>query len=184
MTLRSFALATLAVLYPALAWAHSFSVVLIVPADAPQIARDMERAFLLAADERDQHPDNHADGHLGGLDVYLSVMEVTDTEAIANVPADIVADPLHVPSAIHPDDTPLWVFGGDIEVLNREHVLGTAADPRLPSFPARFEAATGRPPPSEAEAAYLAARLIDVIVRPLDDAADAPALRRAIDALR
>jgi hypothetical protein len=164
--------------------AHSFSVVLIVPAAEPQIAQDMERAFLLAADERDQHPDNHADGHLGGLDVYLTAMDASDLDAVVGSGAEIVVDPLFSPFVIYQGESQLWVFGDDIDVLDREQVLGASADPRLPPFAARFEAATGRPPPSEAEAAYLMARLIDVIVRPLDDASDALALRSAIDALR
>lgn len=183
MTLNTWMAALALLTLPVTAWAHAFSVVLIVPAGEPQIAQDMERAFLLAADERDQHPDNHADGHLGGLDVYLVVMENADAEAIATAAPEIVIDALASPGAAHQGEERLWISGGDLERLDRERMLGSA-DPDLPAFSGRFESATGRIPSPQAEAAYLAARLIDLIVRPLDDASDPLALRRAIDRLR
>ena len=167
------------------ALAHAFNLLLVVPADDP-VADDMRRAVLLAAEERDGHPDNHSDGHLGGLDVYVTLSTgLSDPDNWAEAEPDIVLDVLHTPVSIHMDDDPEWlaIFGPQLGRLDRDAVLGAAADPAFPPFAARFRAATGRDPGPEAEAAYLGARLIDLIVRPLDDASDPAALFRELDRL-
>ena len=53
--------------------AHSFKVGFIIPLSGAEVAKgnDALDAMLLAADERDRHPGNESDGHLGGLDVYI-----------------------------------------------------------------------------------------------------------------
>lgn len=167
------------------ALAHSFNLLLVVP-DGEVIADDMRHAVLLAADERDGHPDNHSDGHLGGLDVFVTLTsDLADPDNWAEADPDIVVDPLLHPMVIYYDDLKWFaLFGSQFSVLNRDAVLARAADPTLPPFAARFEQVTGRPPGDEAEAAYLGARLIDLIVRPLDDASDPVALRLQLEALR
>ena len=55
------------------AFGHSFNVALVVPAGERVQAM---QAFLLASGERDRHANEESDGHLGGLDVYVSVVEM------------------------------------------------------------------------------------------------------------
>lgn len=56
--------------------AHSFDVALVVslPENELTHASEIQRGFLLAASERDAHPGQVSDGHLGGLDVYVDVV--------------------------------------------------------------------------------------------------------------
>lgn len=57
--------------------AHSFNVSLLIPpskAGAPS-GDQILRGFMLATKERDGHPDQESDGHLGGLDVYVTVVD-------------------------------------------------------------------------------------------------------------
>ena len=72
--LTIFAATTLAA-NPALA--HSFNVTLVIPlsGDAAVRGRQFRQGFMLATAERDSHPDQESDGHLGGLDVYVHVID-------------------------------------------------------------------------------------------------------------
>lgn len=171
---------------PCAALAHSFNLLLVVPEDAA-IAEDMRLAVLLAADERDGHPDNHSDGHLGGLDVYLTdTRQLPDPADWFEAEADIVLDALLFPLAHYADRDPEWLalYGTDLDRLDRDALLATAADPAIGPFQARFRAATGRDPGPEAQAAYVGARVVDLIVRPLDSADDPGALGKELDRLR
>ncbi len=71
------AAAILAALPAAPAGAHRFNVGLLVPLSGPSAfaGRQMRDGFLLATRERDGHPDEESDGHLGGLDVYLLAVD-------------------------------------------------------------------------------------------------------------
>lgn len=169
---------------PGMALAHSFNLLLVVPEDTA-IAEDMRLAVLLAADERDGHPDNHSDGHLGVLDVYLTdTRALSEPAAWAEAEPDIVADPLVEPFAVY--ENPGWarVSPDDIATLDTSATLAEAADPSVAPFAERFRERTGRDPEAEAVAAYLAARVIDLIVRPLDSADDPDALRKELERLR
>ncbi len=64
------------------ALAHSFRMALLLPltgADAA-VGRQAVKGFLLATRERDGHPDETSDGHLGGLDVYVLVIDTNRPE--------------------------------------------------------------------------------------------------------
>ena len=166
------------------ALAHSFNLLLIVPAEA-QAGEDMRLAVLLAADERDGHPDNHSDGHLGGLDVYLTdTMQLSAPEAWGEAEPDIVIDVLMARFAGEEEPDWLRISLQDLELIDRQATLNEAADPSVAPFAERFRAETGREPGAAVEAAYVAARIVDLIVRPLDDGGDAEALRRELDALK
>lgn len=65
------------------ALAHSFELAFVVQAadrsaDGRHPAYD---GFRFATKERDAHADEEADGHLGGLDVYIRVLDVADDGA-------------------------------------------------------------------------------------------------------
>lgn len=192
MTLRNFAALALlhGLLTPVLtagaALAHSFNLLIVVPDNAP-VREDMRRAVFLAADERDGHPENHSDGHLGGLDVYVTLTsDLRDRAAWDEAQPDIVLDALFTPHVIYTNPVPEWLalYGFHLDLLDREAVLAAAADPTVPLFAERFRAATGRDPGPAASAAYLGARLVDLIVRPLDDAGDPGTLMEQLEALR
>jgi hypothetical protein len=70
--------------------AHSFKVGAMIPLSGPsaETGRQWLDGFLLATREQDAHPDQHSDGHLGGLDVYvLTVDSAGDASAIKNLVA-------------------------------------------------------------------------------------------------
>ncbi|MCF6327549.1 MAG: hypothetical protein L3J21_09700 [Devosiaceae bacterium] len=64
------------------ALAHSFNVTLIIPLSGPDEAQGEQflDGFMLATRERDGHPNEESDGHLGGLDVYVTTID--DSEDI------------------------------------------------------------------------------------------------------
>lgn len=57
--------------------AHSFNVALIIPLSGPnaQQGKQFLNGFMLATTERDAHPNQESDGHLGGLDVYVTTID-------------------------------------------------------------------------------------------------------------
>ncbi|VAW22753.1 hypothetical protein MNBD_ALPHA11-1099 [hydrothermal vent metagenome] len=59
------------------ALAHSFNVTLIIPLSGTDKAQGDQflEGFMLATRERDGHPDEESDGHLGGLDVYVTTID-------------------------------------------------------------------------------------------------------------
>ena len=59
------------------ALAHRFNVTLVIPkSNAASVqGRQFLDGFMLATTERDSHPDQESDGHLGGLDVYVAVID-------------------------------------------------------------------------------------------------------------
>jgi hypothetical protein len=161
--------ACLAALAPA-AWAHSFNVVMVVPDDLAQGARnDMAAAFLVASEERDGHANEESDGHLGGLDVYITLATVSDRARIDAADPDILALPL-AGDARSGDAVVLGAMAADsseaTEFLSRPAGAGFAP------FAARFSDRAGRAPGAEATAAYLAARRIDLAVRALESVDD------------
>ena len=65
--------------------AHSFKVALVASVSGPKAgpgkhARD---GFMLATTQRDSHPDQESDGHLGGLDVYVTLINPRHSPATA-----------------------------------------------------------------------------------------------------
>lgn len=58
-------------------YAHGFTVALIAPSSGTnmEIGEHVRDGFLRATRERDSHPNEESDGHLGGLDVYLILID-------------------------------------------------------------------------------------------------------------
>ena len=166
------------------AFGHSFNVALVVPEGARVQAM---QAFLLASGERDRHANEESDGHLGGLDVYVSVVEM-DAD-VAGVRENVVAS--------QPDI--IAVVGADLQGTGLEAMFeGTRAwvlpiysvSPRAEQafmmaggsdFAARFAVQAGDPAGESARLVYIAARLIDLAVRAQGGAADRAALLAAIE---
>jgi hypothetical protein len=161
--------------------AHEFELLLLAPPDASQATLDqMRTAFLIASHERDSHPDETSEGHLGGMDVQLTLArlgEAAEIDALAFVVAPLAA----------PDDAAVVSLAapGGAVVVDSVHLsaLPPALDQgnaTLPPFADRFRAETGQDPGPDAWATYLAARLVDLAIRPLDSVDDREALRKAL----
>ena len=155
-TITTFLLTFLMHITPNYALAHSFTAALVIEASNPYI-KQIKVDFLRAAKEKDGHPDETADGHLGGLDVYI--LYATDTEKLAtlfnNQPIDIVVS-----------------FGAE-RLSNDAQKLAT-------KYNSIFINAENK---TRADQGYIVAQRIETAIRPLgkvdDKAALANALKRA-----
>lgn len=176
-----------AIAIPALAFAHSFQLGVIVP--APESGNASRQAALdglrLATRERDGHPDETSDGHLGGLDSHLRPLD-------AGAPADLPRLRRQV-GEMRLDIVTAAVPARDIPALAAA-LEGTsaafcppAAGPVPPdeldgaeaeAFVAAFVAEFGYRPPAEAARGYNAGRAVDSAVRTLGDVSDRAALSR------
>jgi ABC-type branched-subunit amino acid transport system substrate-binding protein len=161
--------------------AHSFNVGLIIaPIEAAGTdARQVRDGFVLATRERDSHPDEESDGHLGGLDVYLYPVDLR-RESLAGVRELLQRHQIDILAVIGPDGTV-----ADIRPLleGSQAVLlppGRLRSPPTRAFADAFAAAFGYPPSLPAAEGYNAARRIDAAVRPLGGVGDREALRRAL----
>ncbi len=152
------------------AWAHSFNVVMVVPDDlTPGLRDDMAVGFLVASQERDGHANEESDGHLGGLDVYITLAPVSDHARIKAADPDILALPL-AGEAQSGDAVILRAM--DANSPQAAGFLNSAAGGGFAPFATRFSDRAGRTPGTEATAAYLAARRIDLAVRQLQGVDD------------
>jgi len=152
--------------------AHRFNVTLVIPA-SPE-GREIRDGFMLATTEHDSHPDEESDGHLGGLDVYVTAIEVgAQMASLTGGQPDIVA-----------------VFGagetsaglnesGAVVLTPGQTPFAQAGTAGVAAFKAAYEAAYGVAPTPHAADGYNAARRIDVAVRPLDGADDRASLRQS-----
>lgn len=162
-----------------MAAAHEFTAALLVTGENRE-ARLAEavNGFLLAADERDGHPGETSDGHLGGVDVQLLPLpaeaagQVVGLVGTPRTPADVL-----VVIGPEPDASP--AFAG---VVLRPGVLpdGWAAENDASSFAARYQSTYGNPPTEAAALGYNVARRLDIAIRPLDGVAPAAALEAAL----
>jgi hypothetical protein len=172
------AAAWLLTLAPA-AFAHSFNVVMAVPpALAQDIRNDMATAFMVASEETDSHANADSDGHLGGLDVYITLAGANEASKIAAARPDILSLPLRGDTTAK-DAALLGPM--DAATPAATAFLADAAGPGLTAFADRFAARTGQRPGPEATAAYLAARQIDRAVRALGGVDDRAALQNLLN---
>ncbi len=159
---------------------HSFNAGLVIALAEPSSAdvRQVREGFLLAARERDGHPDEEADGHLGGLDVYLYPVDLS-REGLSGVRALLQREQIDILAVVGPEAA---VTGIEPLVAGSQTVLLAPGRLRAPTkaFADAFEAAFGYPPSPAAAEGYNAARRIDAAVRPLGGVADRAALRRRL----
>ncbi len=166
-----------------MAAAHEFTAALLVTGENRE-ARLAEavNGFLLAADERDGHPAETSDGHLGGVDVQLLPLPAEAAGQVAGLvgtprtPADVL-----VVIGPEPDASAAAspAFAG---VVLRPGVLPDrwAAENDASSFAVRYQSTYGTAPTEAAALGYNAARRLDIAIRPLDGVAPAAALEAAL----
>jgi ABC-type branched-subunit amino acid transport system substrate-binding protein len=153
------------------AFAHRFNVALVVPLSGAALVqgRQIREGFMLATTERDSHPDQESDGHLGGLDVYVTVLdEQGDVAAeIARMATqgevDIVAA---LGSARTLSQIKKLLAGKEIALLVPGRTpFSNSGSPSAAAFISAYQSANGGRPSSHAAQGYNAARRIDLAVR-------------------
>ena len=168
--------------------AHDFRIALVVPLSGPEAkrGREIRDGFMLATAERDSHPEQHSDGHLGGLDAYVALLDAN---------GDALAE---LRSLVDRGEVDIVVgFGPEAERSRLRALLeGTRAilpapgrspfaKPRGPgvgAFITAFQGIHGRAPGIDAARGYHAARRIDAAVRAQGGVDDLAALRRSFAA--
>ena len=138
---------------PVLGAAHEFTVTFLVEQGRTSQTRT---AFLLASGERDSHPDQTSEGHLGGLDSQLEI--VLPGQNLPRSDVVVAIDPALLPVDLGP------AIGIQMtQVSPRARAIFFETGPG--SFEYRFARDFGAPPDQTALLTYLAARLIDKAVR-------------------
>lgn len=166
--------------------AHSFKLGFVAPVSGPdgEIGQQALDGFMLATTEQDAHEFEESDGHLGGLDSYVIVIdnstgETATIEKVENLVrskkplfvtgifsvamAAQIADTLKKNGAIlvNPVDSSMWRRAVDapenLTTMNGE------------SFNAVFEKAYAYTPNAYVRQGYIAARLIASTVRSLPE---------------
>jgi len=165
------------------AYAHSFDAVLVVPNRASDsVERGMIAAFLVASEERDGHADQTSDGHLGGMDVYLTpVRGLAWDEILAAAPDFIVLNAQNAGAVVPSGVSAVLVRPMPPSDARAPAFVATPADAALPGFTDRFRARVGRAPDAGDRAVYLAARRIDIAVRAQDSVDDTSSLQSSVN---
>lgn len=174
--LRRAAVAAFVALAPAAAAAHGFTTLIVGPEGDPAALQAAVDGFRLATRERDGHPNETSDGHLGGLDVTIAA-DPGGTVG-AGAAADVVVATGGAGRETAADAAPDAVVLGPGRLP--PEAVWTGAEPGGADFSARFRAAYGRAPDRAAAEGYNAARRIDAALRPLGTLEDREALAAAL----
>lgn len=180
------------------ATAHSFKLGFIAPLSGPEsrLGKEALDAFLFATGERDSHPGEKSDGHLGGLDSY--VIRIDSAQGVAFVQGRIrvlSADRIPFITGVFTPEIangviaafsgtqPLLVDPLDCGIYRASagmpDRLSTVAGAR---FSEVFKAKYGYDPGAYAARGYIAARLIAATVRAVGDKiSDRSALKSAFE---
>ena len=166
-----------------IASAHSFTAAVLVAGENRDASlAEAVRGFLLAADERDGHPNQTSDGHLGGVDVQVLPLPreaaglVEGLIGTPDEPADVVVVIGAEPAA---REATREYQSTSTVLLQVVLPLGWDSDKGIDSFVARYRLAYGTAPGVMAATAYHAARRLDVAIRPLDGVIPQAALKDA-----
>ncbi len=190
-------LAAIAVILLAMgpASAHSFNVALLVSPSsaAANDGGQIRDGFVLATRERDGHRDEESDGHLGGLDVYLFLIDDRDNP-LAGARSLLEQRTIDILAVIGPDnlvETIRPLTAGSQTILlapgqtpfSASSATSTATEtPAVRAFIEAFKAEFGYLPAQSAARGYTAARRIAAAVRAQGGVSDKSALRQALRA--
>lgn len=163
------------------AFAHRFNVALVIPQSdgASDQGREIRDGFMLATTEEDSHAGQESDGHLGGLDVYVTVIDAQGDVVSKLGEADIVAalgsenSRSLVKTALDGETTTLLLPG--------ETPFSKSDMPAVAAFSSAYARAYGRKATPQAAQGYNAARRISMAVRAQGGVDDTAALRRNFD---
>jgi len=165
------------------AWAHSFTVsLLVVGENVEENLAEAVRGFLLAADERDGHANETSDGHLGGVDVQILPLP-RDAAGLVEGLFGTPDEPTDVVIVLGPEplaSDAARAYRSATTVLQQAVPPdGWDSDDGTDSFVSRYRVAYGATPGLMAATAYHAARRLDVAIRPLDGVVPEEALLNA-----
>ncbi len=172
------------------AQAHEFVVTIrAVGAERDLVLADALRGFLLATKERDGHPDETSNGHLGGLDVYIIPQtgeNVVGFPILKKAPSDR-SNITVVVGASGAVDAVLEQVGKEgpamrAGALHGANLWSGTAPSNSAGFAARYNLAYQQPASKWAADGYNAARRIDDAVRLFGGVDDKAALERALAA--
>jgi len=172
------------------AQAHEFVVAIrAVGAERDLVLADALRGFLLATKERDGHPDETSNGHLGGLDVYIIPQtgeNIVGFPMLTKAPSDR-SDITLVIGASGAVDAVLEQAGKErpamrAGALHSANLWRSTAPSNSAGFAARYNLAYQQPASKWAADGYNAARRIDDAVRLFGGVDDRAALERALAA--
>ncbi len=164
------------------AMAHRFNTTIVLAdsdKDSP-LGKDFSAGFMLATTEQDGHPDEESDGHLGGLDVYVTVI---DQKQGASELEQIVASGEAGIVVVYGSETTFPTIAKTVEGNNASLMLpgkSPFSDPKLPgvsAFIENYTKAYGKKPTAVAADGYNAARRVDVAIRINDSADDIAAIQ-------
>ncbi len=166
------------------ALAHRFGVALVIPLSGAAAAqgRRIRDGFMLATGERDSHPDQESDGHLGGLDVYVTLVDSAGNMAadigriVAQGNIDIVA--AFVSGAARPRIAKHFDGTGVALLPPGETPFSRPGLPKVAAFIVGYQQAYGVAPTAHAARGYNAARRIASAVRSLGGVEDTTNLLR------
>ena len=181
------ALIALSVLTISPAFGHRFNVALVIAQSSSAMDRglDIRNGFMLATTERDSHPDQESDGHLGGLDVYVTVIDKQEDIAagIQRLTGQGTAD---IVAAFGPEKT-LTMISNLLDGKNLALLLPGSSPfsnselPAVAAFGAAYKQEYGGKPTSYAAQGYNAARRIDKAVRAQGGVDDRASLLRVFE---
>ena len=176
-------IAGIALATPALA--HRFNVALVIPlANGASIQGGQIRdGFMLATGERDSHPDQESDGHLGGLDVYVTVIDANGDVGAAIGPM-AARGGVHIVAAFASETTlsmiGKFLAGKNIALLvPGQTPFANSGRPDVAAFIAAYQSKYGTTPSFRAAEGYHAARRINAAVRAQGGADDTASLLRS-----
>jgi hypothetical protein len=166
------------------ALAHSFTAaLLVVGEDREASIAEAVRGFLLAADERDGHANETSDGHLGGVDVHILLPLPKDAAGLVEGLIGTPAEPADVLVVLGPDpaaSSAARAYDSTGPVFVQEVLpTGWESDALMAEFMTRYRLVYGAAPGVLAATAYLAARRLDVAIRPVDGVSPRAALEEA-----
>lgn len=167
------------------ALAHSFNVALVIPlSHAAEIeSAQIVDGFMLATTERDAHPDQESDGHLGGLDVYVTVIRGAEDVA-EDLERNATRGEADIVVAFGPEETQVTI-GKLLEgkkvvlLLPGQSPFSDPDSPAVAAFVSAYERAYGSRPTPWAAQGYNAARRIDAAVRAQGGVDDRASLLRS-----
>jgi hypothetical protein len=155
------------------AFAHRFNVALILPSSS--IADEQFRkGFMLATTERDAHADEESDGHLGGLDVYVTILDAQSGD-VSGIDIMVVAGLPSTTSVASRtlNQTALLALG--------QSPFQAPETPEVARFKTAYETTYAETATANAAQGYNAAQRIEVAVRSQGGTDDKAALLRSFD---
>ena len=167
------------------ALAHRFNVAIVIPLSGGAASQGQQflNGFMLATTERDSHPDQESDGHLGGLDVYVTVIDGTGNPA-AEIEGMSAQGKIDIVAVFGPQTT-----RSRVESLLEGKGIALLPPGRSPfsnsgliavaGFISTYEMEYGVKPSSDAAQGYNAARRVDKAVRDQGGVDDTASLLRS-----